>query len=187
MSSPETLSRLRGAPVEVDARRFGRVLVALFIAGLALSSALLFAAGAAHNAGVDRLRQHGVPVEVTVSGCRGLLGGSGSNPVGYTCWGTFVLDGQRYREGIPGNSLLAPGALLTMLSVPGDPSLLAAPGVVAAEHPSAKVFVLPAALLGALALSGGVVVVRLRRGGQPALRSSLRLVGGRRLGGAGGV
>lgn len=182
---------LRGATVEVDARRIGRVLFALCAAALAVSSALLFAAGLAHNAGISRLRHSGVAVEVRVVGCRGLLGGSGSNPVGYSCWGRFVLDGHRYGEGIPGDALLAPGSTIAMLSVPGDPSLLAAPATVAGEHPSSKVFVLPGVLLAtSVAMAGTALAQRRRRRphAQPAERSPFRRAGGTRLGEvAGGV
>lgn len=166
-----------------------RVLVVLAVVGLAVSSALLFVAGAQRNAAISRLRSAGVPVQVTVGGCRGLLGGSGTNPVGYSCWGSFELGGHRYTEGIPGNVLLAPGAELAMLSVPGDPSLLEAPDVVATEHPSARVYVLPGVLLALLVVVSGLAI-RTKRGGraQPASRSSLRLVRPERLGeAAGGV
>ncbi len=170
---------------------FARVLLVLAIVGLAVSSALLFVAGARHNAAISRLRDAGVPVQVTVGACRGLLGGSGTNTVGYACWGSFELDGHRYTEGIPGDVLLTPGAQIAMLSVPGHPSLLEAPSVVATEHPSAKVFVLPGTLLGMLVVVSGAMALRMtkkRRRNQPASRSSLRLVRPDRLGEAvGGV
>jgi hypothetical protein len=168
---------LRGASVEVDAPRCTRLLAVLAMVGLATSSALLFVAGVRRNAAVTLLRRAGVAVEVTVGGCRGLLGGSGSNPVGYSCWGSFELGGRRYREGIPGNTLLAPGSEIAMLSVPGEPSLLEAPGVVAVERPSARVFVFPGVLAGVLVAGCGTSMARRRRRrrAQPAWRSSLRL------------
>jgi hypothetical protein len=102
------------------------------------------------------------------------LGGSGSNPVGYSCWGSFTLDGRTYRDGIPGTSLLAPGRHLRVLTVPGDPALVDTPQALANEHPTATVYLLPAVLLAVLAF-----IVLVRRGGrrQPALRSPLDLGG----------
>jgi hypothetical protein len=157
---------------------------------MAVTSALLFAAGAEKNAAVTRLRREAVPVEMTVGGCRGLLGGSGSNPVGYSCWGSFTLAGRAYREGIPGDALLAPGTRLHMLAASGDPGLVDTPSAVAAEHSSGTVYVLPTVLAGVLVISTGALALRRRgRARQPALRSPFGLGGrGARLGeAAGGV
>jgi hypothetical protein len=174
----------------VDGRRTGRVLLYSALAAVAVTSLLLFVAGSQKNASITRLHQQAVPVEMTVGGCRGLLGGSGSNPVGYSCWGSFTLAGRTYRDGIPGDALLAPGSRLRMLTVPGDPSLVDTPAAVAAEHASDTVYVLPGVLLVVLLASVAVLALRRRGGGaQPASRSPLGLGGrGARLGEAvGGV
>jgi hypothetical protein len=147
--------------------------VGLWLAGLAVAGTLLLVAGAEKNAAVARLRDHAVSVEMTVGGCRGLLGGSGSNPVGYSCWGSFTLGGRSHREGIPGDALLAPGAKLQMRTVPGDPGLVEFPRAVAAEHTSPARYVLPAVLFALLLASVVVLALRRRRQGQPALRSPL--------------
>ena len=47
-----------------------------------------------------------------------LMGGSGSNLVGYQCGGTFALDRHRYSEAIPGTSFHRPGAALRVVTVP---------------------------------------------------------------------
>ena len=85
------------------------------------ASVALYVAGARKNAQIADLRQHGVPVEVTITGCQGLLGGSGSNAAGYACRGTFTLDGRRDDEALPGNTLLSPGTKVRAVAVPGDP------------------------------------------------------------------
>jgi hypothetical protein len=154
---------LRGAGVEVDARRVGRVVVIASLVALAVLVVVLFAAGADKNAQITRLRQHGVRVEVTVSGCLGLLGGSGSNAAGYACNGTFTLDGHRYSDAIPGNTLYRPGTTVRAVTDPSDPGLLSTAAVVANEHPSSTVFILPACLLLVLALLVGAVLRRWRR------------------------
>jgi hypothetical protein len=170
----------------VDARRTGHVAVVLGLGAVMVTAVFLVVAGIGRNTQIDRLRHHGVPVEVTVTGCRGLLGGSGSNGAGYACQGTFVLDGRRYRRAVPGNRLLAPGSQLSLLTVGDDPGLLADPTVVEAEHPSARVFVLPAVLF-TTAVAAGALALR-RRKAQTALRSVRDPAGGGRRGeGAGGV
>jgi hypothetical protein len=162
-SSDTALSRLRGARVEVDARRAGRVVVALCLVGLAVLVVALFVAGADKNAQITQLRQHGVAVTVTVTGCLGLLGGSGSNAAGYACKGTFTLDGHRYKESIPGNALRPPGTKVRAVAVPGNPPLLDTHHAVDSEHTSSGVFVVPAILLVVLVIVVGALVLRWRR------------------------
>jgi hypothetical protein len=158
-----SVATLRGAAVDVDVRRVGRIVVALCLSALALGAALLFAAGAHHNAQLARLDHDGVPVTITVTGCLGLLGGSGSNAAGYTCRGTFVLEGHRYREVIPGDGFHPQGTKLRALSVPGDPALLSTPGA-APAHPSAGVYLVPSLLVAVLLVAlSATVVIRRRR------------------------
>jgi hypothetical protein len=171
----------------VDARRAGHVALVLALAAVGAAGVFLLVAGIQKNAQIAQLRHDGVSVEVRVAECRGLLGGSGSNGAGYACWGTFTLAGQRYTEAIPGNELLTPGSRLRLVTIAGDPGVLAAPGVVANAHPSARVFILPAALFALLVAVAGALVLR-RRDAQPALRSLPDLGGGTRFGEAvGGV
>ena len=115
------VATLRGAGVDVDVRRAGRVLVGAVLGALAVLAVVLFVAGAQKNAQITSLRSHGVPVTVTVTGCTGLLGGSGSNAAGYACRGTFSVAGHRYDEAIPGDTLYPPGTPLAAVTVPGDP------------------------------------------------------------------
>lgn len=159
----ERIGTLRGAGVEADVRRVGRVVVGVCLVALAALVVVLFTAGADKNAQITRLRQHGVRVAVTVSGCLGLLGGSGSNAAGYACNGTFTLDGHRYSEAIPGNTFYRPRATVRAVTDPADPGLLSTAAMVATERPSWTVFILPGGLLALLALLVGVVLRRRRR------------------------
>jgi hypothetical protein len=104
-----------------------------------------------------------VVVDIRVTGCLGLLGGSGSNAAGYACRGSFTLDGHRENEAIPGNILRAPGTRLRGVSVPGDPALVTTTGALAGEHASGRVFILPTILAIILALFVGGLVLRRRR------------------------
>jgi hypothetical protein len=90
------------------------------------------------------------------------MGGSGSNAIGYSCRGSFTLAGHRYNEAIPGTTARTLGSRFRAVAVPGDPALLSPVGTVAAEHASAKVFILPAILLAVLALLIGGLVLRRR-------------------------
>ncbi len=175
----DRVSTLRGAGVTtVDRKRLLWLAVVAVILGLVIGSVALYVAGARKNAQIADLRQHGVPVEVTITGCQGLLGGSGSNAAGYACRGTFTLDGQRDDEALPGDTLLSPGTKIRAVAVPGNPGLVSTPAVLAGEHTSEGVYVLPS-VLAALAVVTLVAALTLRR-------RSRRAGGGGNGGGTGG-
>jgi len=161
---------LRGATVEVDASRIRRVLSVACLVGLAAIVGVLYAAGASKNAQIDELRDHGVAVTVTVASCRGLLAGSGSNPAGYACTGSYEVRGRTYTASIPGDSLYAAGATVREVAALTDPGLLASAPAVAAERASWRVFAVPTALLGVLLSFVGVTVRRRRRGARGSQR-----------------
>ena len=161
----DTGTSLRGAAVAVDPRRVARAAVALVVVSLAVLGALLLVAGVHRNAQVNRLREHGVVVAVKVSGCRGLLGGSGTNAAGYACSGTFSFAGRRYRVSIPGDTLLAPRSTIHLVADPGDPGLVSTPGSVADERASSRVFIVPAVLLLCAAMIAGIALVKRRSAG----------------------
>jgi hypothetical protein len=167
------LSTLRGAGVDINARLVVRAIVALCLVSLAALVIVFTLAGIHKNSQIDRLRHDGVPVNVTVVHCLGLLGGSGSNAAGYSCTGAFSLDGTRHNETIPGSGFLTPGSSLRAVVVPGDPALLSPVNVLAGEHASWDVYLLPGVLLVVLALFAlavTVVVRRRRRAPPPARR-----------------
>jgi len=171
----ERLAPLRGAGVAVDVRRVGAVVVGLLLVGLAVLVVVLFVAGAHKNSQIAELRDHGMPVQMTVSGCIGLLGGSGSNPVGYSCHGTIVVGGRSYDDPIPGTALYGPGQRLGGVTVAGDPALFTTPALLRTEHTSWRVYLAPAILAVVLVLAvGGLVALRrharrsLPGGHQPA-------------------
>jgi hypothetical protein len=149
--------------VDVDARLVGRVTIGLVLVALATLAVVFFVAGVHHNSQITSLRTQGVRVTVTVTACQGQLGGSGSNVAGYTCRGTFTLDGRRHTEILAGNALHAPGSTEEAVTVAGDPALLSPVATVAAEHASATVFILPAVLLVVFVALAGALVLRHRR------------------------
>ncbi len=157
----DRVAPLRGAGVEINGRQVARVVLGIVLATLAVLAVAFTVIGIHNNRQINQLRNQGVPVGVTVTSCQGLLGGSGSNAAGYTCRGTYELDGHRYNEVLPGTALHAPGSVVRAIAVPSDPTLVSPVSVVDAEHASASVFILPAVLL--VALVALLVVLALRR------------------------
>ena len=150
---------LRGAGVQISGRRVGQVVLGIVLATLAVLVVVFTIVGVHNNQQNDQLHNQGVPVTFTVTGCLGLLGGSGSNAAGYTCRGTYELDGHRYNERLPGTVLHAPGdrgprhrgarrpALVSPASIVDDRALL---GV--GLHPPGRPVRGPVVLLVVLAL-----------------------------------
>lgn len=157
-AAPEGGARLRGAGVEVDGRRIGRLLLAAAVVGLALGAVVLGAATAKKNSELTALHAHGVEVAVTVTSCLGLAGGSGSNLAGYACDGRFELGGRTYEVSIPGSSFHRVHSRLTAVVDRGDPHLVSTPALLRNEHASAGAYLLPALLLLA-AVAGGISLV----------------------------
>jgi hypothetical protein len=143
----EPLTSLRAGSVDIDSRRIGRGIGVLLLVALVVVAVVLAVAGTEKNNQINRLRQAGVPVTITVSTCLGLLGGSGSNAAGYNCRGTFTVAGRRYTEGIPGTTFYRPGTTVRAVRVPGDPALVTPLTVLATEQASWRVYLLPAILL----------------------------------------
>ncbi len=160
----DRVSPLRGAGVGgVDSRRLGRILIGATLATLAVLVVVFTVVGLHQNQQDDRLHSQGVPVTFTVSGCLGLLGGSGSNAAGYSCRGTYTLDGHRYSERLPGNDLHPPGTTVAAIAVPGDPALVAPAAMVKTEHSSNGVFLVPVILFVILVLLVALLLVLSRR------------------------
>lgn len=154
----EPVTNLRGASVKVDVRRVRHLIVGACLVALAAGVIVLSVAGAEKNSQINQLRRQGVPVELTVSGCTGMMGGSGSNLAGYDCRGTFTLSGHRYSEAIPGTVLYTPGTRIRAISVPQDPALVSTPRALLTQHASMRVFLLPAVLLVVFGLFVATVV-----------------------------
>src|SRR6202044_1163709 len=106
----DRVGQLRGAGVAVDGRRVGQVAIGLVLVTLLVLTIVFTVVGIHTNQQDDRLHNDGAPVTFTGSGCLGLLGGSGSNAAGYSCRGTYALDGKTYSERLPGDSFHRPGS-----------------------------------------------------------------------------
>jgi hypothetical protein len=162
-SSDQPLTILRGAGVDIDPRRARQWVVGVCMVLLFVVAMILLVAGIEKNSQADTLTNHGVAVNVKVTGCLGLLGGSGSNGAGYACKGTYIYQGRHYGKDIPGNSRLVPGSTIRGVIAPGDPGLLSTPAEVAAQQASWSVFVAPGVLFFVFVLTLVVLIVMRRR------------------------
>ncbi len=153
---------LRGATVRFDARRLLQVFLGVALGTLAVLVVVFTIAGLHSNDQIDRLHSQGQRVTVTVTGCLGLLGGSGSNAAGYSCRGAYTLGGHSHVEALPGSTFYRPGTRIPALAVPDDPALVSPLAVVNAQQSSASVFILPAVLAAVLVAMVALIVWRLR-------------------------
>jgi hypothetical protein len=154
------VAMLRGAPVDVNTQRVLQIVSALVVAALAVLTVTFFVSGVHRNSDISNLQQHGVTVTVTVTTCSGELGGSGSTLADYRCEGTFILDGQRHHDTIPGHAFRASGSRGSFVTAKNSPGLLATSSEVRNEKTSSSVFVLPSIFL--IALIGSIALIARR-------------------------
>lgn len=162
------VSTLRGAKVQADPRRAGRVMLAVVFLALVALAAVLLAEAVASNARIGDLKRNGAPVSVTVTSCLANGTGTGSTYSGYTCRGSFTVSGRRHVEVINGvTGFLATGTTLPGVTEPSDPGYLATARSVDDSQPSFGVFVGPV-VLGTLALLLGAGALWQARRRRPA-------------------
>jgi hypothetical protein len=149
----------------INSKRVVQVIVAVAMLTLAILSIAFYVAGAHKNSQIQTLQQHGQTISAKVTGCEGLLGGSGSNEAGFACSVGFTLSGHHYVDSYPGNAFERPGTVVQAVVAPSDPGLIDTPAHVRAEHTSGRVFILPTVLLAVLLLCGGLVLF-LRKSGR---------------------
>ena len=150
---------IRGAAANhVDSRRVLQVVAGSVAAVLVALSVYLIVATADHNSANAELRDHGVPVRLTVTSCTGISDGIGMGVEYWQCRGRFVVEGRSYTETINKSRLQHPtGETLAAVVVPSDPSSLA----LAASRDSSYV---PGTLVAAVTLIYiGILVLWVRR------------------------
>jgi hypothetical protein len=106
---------------------------------------------------MDTVRHHGVPVQVTVTGCQGISSGVGMGIEYWECRGTYSISGHSYNEVIGGSrARLETGQIVPAVAVPGQPRLLSAAAT--GTHSDLKPYLAPI-ILGALTVSGAVALL----------------------------
>jgi hypothetical protein len=163
---PHGVAALRGAEAQPIGRPFWVVAGALLIAVMPLVVAIAFVSAANDNARIERLKNHGLPVMVTVTGCVGNIGGSGSNAAGYTCRGEYRVNGVTYREVIGSKTTLtSAGSEVKGVADPARPSTVEVASAVATSSTSFSVYFVPS-LLALLVVSLAVFLSRRRSHGR---------------------
>ena len=110
-----------------------------------------------------KLRNNGIPVEVTITGCTGISSGIAQAVQYYQCRGTYTLDGKQYNEVIGGiRASLPQGQTVPAITVRTDPALVTTATTVK-DGSYVPTIVLGA--LGLLLLLGLVLRSRRRRPG----------------------
>ena len=159
--SEQPVDNYRGGTVNVDMRKAGRAVVAVCLVALTVLGAILLVAAIDNNNQITNLKDNGVPVAVKVTGCLGLIGGTGQSAAGFSCTGTYTLDGTQYHQNIPGLAFHTPGTMIRGVVVPSDPKLLSTPDQLARQQASWTAFTVPGLLL--LVVVVVLVVLFLRR------------------------
>jgi hypothetical protein len=146
-TEPHDVVSLRGPEVPSIGRRFWISVAAVILALLATIVIVSFASAVNDNSRIDRLKAHGVTVIVTVTDCLGNIGGSGSNAAGYTCQGTYRLDGVNFHETIGSKSNFSvSGSKVRVVADPAQPSTIEVASAVARSSSSATVYIVPSLL-----------------------------------------
>ncbi len=146
-SEPPTVVALRGPQAQRIDRRFWSVAGALLLAAFAAVVVVSFISAVNDNARIDRMKNHGISVVVTVTSCVGDIGGSGSNAAGYTCRGSYRVHGVHYEEVIASKSTWSDtGTNVRGVADPSRPSTVELASAVATSSSSDSTYVIPGLL-----------------------------------------
>lgn len=150
-------------------RRLWSVIAVLGLFAFAIALVVSFISATNDNARISRMRDHGIPVVVTVRTCIGNLGGSGSNAANYTCAGIYVVRATTYHEVIGAMSTFAaPGTRVHAVADPSRPSTVELAPAVASSAPSSGAYVVPGLLALAFLVLLAAFLRLLRRPAAPA-------------------
>ena len=142
-------SYIRGSgAVPVDPARLGRILLVLIGAAVAALTVVFAVEAFQRNARVDALRDRGVAIEASVSGCVGLASGTGITEVGYQCRANFTYGGRAFNEPIHGTAQLFPvGQKVAAIAERGNPAIAYTAASVGMMRSTWTVWITPLALL----------------------------------------
>jgi hypothetical protein len=144
---------IRGGGGVVDTRRLFRVAVGSAIVALAVLVVVLAVEAVHKNSRIDGLQRRGVPVDVTVTSCFGILSGTGITVTTFQCSGSFDLAGHSYNAVIAGSDANhAVGDVVQAVADPKHPTSISTASSLATAHSSWRAFIAPAVLFVLLAL-----------------------------------
>lgn len=166
-SPDDRVASLRG-PTAISIGRKSKLFAGAI--GLILQAAVLvvsFLSVTNNNARVDRMKAHGIPVTVTVTNCRGNIGGSGSNSAGYTCRGDYTVNGISYHELIGSMATFsAPGTAVRGVADPSRHSTVVLSSAIKSSKASNGAFI-PFGLLAIVFVALTLVFLRVARRSKP--------------------
>lgn len=146
-------SYIRGGAGVVDTRRLFRILVGLAVVVLAAVVAVVTIQAADKNSRTDNLRHRGVPVDVTVTDCLGILSGTGVTVAYFQCSGSFELGGHSYHAIIGGSNINhQPGDVVKAIADPKHPTSVELASSLVNARSSWRPFIVPAVLFVLLVL-----------------------------------
>jgi hypothetical protein len=144
---------IRGGGGIVDTRRLFRVIVGSAIVALAVLVVVLTIEAVHKNSRIDSLQHRGVPVDVTVTSCFGILSGTGITVTSFQCSGSFDLAGRSYNAVIVGSNVNhAVGDVVKAVADPKHPTSISTPSSLVNAHSSWRAFIGPAVLFVPLVL-----------------------------------
>jgi hypothetical protein len=136
---------IRGGGGIVDTRRLFRISVGSAIVALAVLVIVLTIQAVHKNSRIDGLQHRGVPVDVTVTGCLGVLSGTGVTVAYFQCSGSFDLAGRSYHAVIGGSNVNhAAGDVVKAVADPKHPTSISTASSLVNAHSSWRAFVGPA-------------------------------------------
>ncbi|HEY0871675.1 MAG TPA: hypothetical protein VGD55_14850 [Acidothermaceae bacterium] len=139
---------IRGGGGVIDTRRLFRVFVGSAVVALVALVVALTIEAAHKNSRIDSLQHHGVPVDVTVTKCLGILSGTGITVTTFQCNGSFNLDGRSYNAVIAGSNLNhSPGDVVKAVADPKHPTSISTATSLVNTHSSWRAYTAPAILL----------------------------------------
>jgi hypothetical protein len=133
---------IRGGGGVVDPRRLFRVVVGLAIAVVAVLVVVLAIQAVHKNSRIDGLQRRGVPVDVTVTNCLGILSGTGITVTSFQCSGSFTLAGRSYNALIAGSSANhQAGDVVKAVADPKHPTSVSLASSLVNAHSSWRAFI----------------------------------------------
>jgi hypothetical protein len=138
---------IRGGGGVIDTRRLFRIVVGSAIVVLAVLVVVLTVDAVHQNSRIDGLKRRGVPVDVTVTSCFGVLSGTGITVASFQCSGSFDLAGRSYHAVIAGSNVNhAVGDVVKAIADPKHPTSISTPSSLVNAHTSGRPFIAPGIL-----------------------------------------
>lgn len=164
MQTDDAPGYIRGGAGVVDTRWVFRILTGLAIVVVAVLVAVLTIQAADKNSRTDSLRHRGVPVDVTVTDCLGILSGTGVTVAYFQCSGSFDLGGRSYHAVIGGSDINhQAGDVVKAVADPKHPTSVSTASSLESADSSWRTFIGPGLLFVLLVLLVAGALWRSRR------------------------